>query len=293
MNNFDDLLTNSPEGQYDQLSKEDYAAMKQAQRDDVFALADATALEVAGDGGRLRQYLDTQSRFDRYSAVNTLLIMAQKPEATRVADFDTWKERGGFVRPGQTGISILEPHDYTKEDGSPGVGYNIKKVFDVSQVDTRKVRMTPTPQYNERQLLKALISKAPVKINGVDTLPGDLGALTDPETGDISVRKSMEFADTFRSVAQELAAADLATGPDTQADPQFTAYCASYILCRKYGVDAKDFSFDSVEYTLDGMDAQAIKGELSQIRDAAENISGRMSRQLEAMQKTARNQEAR
>jgi hypothetical protein len=42
-----------------------------------------------------------------------------------------------------------------------------------------------------------------------------------------------------------------------------------------------------------GMDAQEIKGELTQIRDTAENISGRMARQLEAQQKAAKSQDAR
>jgi hypothetical protein len=47
------------------------------------------------------------------------------------------------------------------------------------------------------------------------------------------------------------------------------------------------------------MDAQEIKGELSQIRDASENISGRMARQLETQAKNrsdergAKNNDAR
>ena len=125
MNNYDDLLNNAPaEPQSGQLSKEEYADKKRAEREEVFALSDSTALEVAGNGGKFRQYLDVQSRFDRYSAVNALLILAQKPEATRIGDFDYWKGIGGFVRPRQSAISILEPHEYLKEDGSPGIGYN-------------------------------------------------------------------------------------------------------------------------------------------------------------------------
>ena len=205
MNNYDDLLNNAPaEPQSGQLSKEEYAEKKRAEREEVFDLSDSTALEVAGDGGNFRQYLDVQGRFDRYSAVNTLLILAQKPEATRIGDFDYWKSMGGFVRPRQSAISILEPHEYTKEDSSPGVGYNIKKGFDISQVDTRKVKANPPPHFTDRQLLSALISKAPVKIIGVDELPGDLGAMTDPESEGVLVRKGMEFSGTFRGVAQEL-----------------------------------------------------------------------------------------
>lgn len=297
MSNYDDLLNNAPtattEQQSGQLSKEEYADKKRVEREEVFALSDVTALEVAGDGGKFQQYLDVQGRFDRYSAVNTLLILAQKPEATRIGDFDYWKGMGGFVRPRQSAISILEPHEYTKDDNSPGVGYNIKKVFDISQVDTRKVKISPPPTFTDRQLLSALISKAPVKVMGVDELPGDLGAMTDPETGGILVRKGMEFPDTFRSVAQELCYADLTTGPDSQAEPHFSAYCAAYLLCKKYGVDAQGFDFSDAPGVLGEMDALEVKGELSQIRDVAGDISGRMAKQLDAVNKTARNQEAR
>ena len=295
MNTYDDLLSNVPAGeQSGRLSKEEYAAKKKAERDDIFALADSMAMEVAGDGAMLRRYLDTQAKFDRYSEVNALLILAQNPDATRVADFDHWKSLGASVNPGQTGLSILEPRAYVKEDGTPGTGYNVKKVFDISQVDTRKMKPPkPVPARDDRRLLKALISKAPVRITGVDDLPDGAGAVTDPDTGDIAVRKGMAFEDTFRSVARELAYADLTTGPDTQANPSFSAYCAAYLLCKKYGVDTNGFDFKDARGALADMDAREVKGELSQIRDAAEDISRRVARQLDAADKTARNQEAR
>jgi hypothetical protein len=94
-------------------------------------------------------------------------------------------------------------------------------------------------------------------------------------------------------LTQELAFADLTTGPDTQADPAFSAYCVSYILCQKYGVDTQSFDFAGTPDVFDSMDAQEVKGELSQIRDVAETISGRMARQLGAAEKVAKNQEAR
>ena len=297
MANYDDLLNNSPaggqNGEPSQLSKEEYAAKKKAEREDVFALSDQTAQDVAADGGKFQSFLDLQGRLDRYSAVNALLVFAKNPDASRLGNFDYWKRQNCSVRPGQTAIAILEPHEYTKEDGSPGTGYDVRKVFDVSQVDTRRLRTAPPPNYAGRQLLSALISKAPVKITGVDELPGDLGAMTDPETGGIFVRKGMEFADTFRSVARELSYEHLTTGPDTQADPQFSAYCASYLLCRKYGVDTQAFSFEGAPGVFEGMDALEVKGELSQIRDAAEDISGRMARQLEPQQKSAKDQDVR
>lgn len=294
MASFDDLLNNAPaeEQGAPQLSKEEYAAKKKAEREEVFTLSDQTALEVASDGGKFQSFLELQGRLDRYSAVNALLTFAQNPAASRLGDFDYWKRQNCSVKPGQTAIAILEPHEYTKDDNTPGTGYNVKKVFDISQVDTRKLKTAPASGYTERQLLQALIYKAPVKIKGVDELPGDLGATTDPNTGEISVRRGMEFADTFRSVAQELSFADLTTGSDSQADPHFSSYCAAYLLCKKHGVDTQAFSFEDAPGVLDGMDALDVKGELSQIRDVAENISGRMARQLEQA-KAAKTQEAR
>jgi hypothetical protein len=300
MANFDDLLNNAAptdpqDGQ--PFSKEEYAARKQAERAAVYELSDRTALEAAGDGGRFQQYLDVQTQFNRYSAVNALLILAQKPEATRIGDFDHWKNQGASVKPGQTGISILEPgKEYEREDGSIGISYNVKKVFDISQVDARKVKSPSAPKFTERQILSALISKAPVKITGVDKLPGDGGAQTDPQTGEIQVLKGMAFADTFRSVTHELCYAEAVRNDgDNIHDHQFTAYCASYILCKKYGVDTKDYTFDSegLRYMLGDSDAQTVKGALSQIRDAADAITGRMVRQLDATAKAARTQEAR
>jgi hypothetical protein len=290
MNGFDDLLNNSPaeQRQGGQLSKEDYAAKKQAEREAIFELSDATAYEVSGDGDRFQQYLDVQSRFDRHSAVNALLIMAQKPEATRIGDFDYWKERGGFVRPGQTAISILEPHEYTKEDGTPGTGYNLRKVFDISQVDARRVKQTAPPTYTERQLLGALVSKAPMKISGADELPDGGGAYTDPDTGEISVLRGMAFADTFSSVAKELGYYEADRDANKiPLNPSLVGYCAAYMLCQKYGVDTQSFDFSRAPDVFGQVDAQGVKKELSIIRDAAEAISGRMAKQLDSSSRAA------
>jgi len=305
MDNFDDILYNAPaEGQNGQLSKEDYAAKKKAERDDVFELSDTTALDVAGDGNRFQQYLDVQAQFSRYSAVNTLLILAQKPEATRLGDFEHYKGLGGFVKPGQSAISILEPHEYTKEDGTLGTGYNIKKVFDISQVNARKMKATPAPSYDNRQLLKALVNKVPMKIIGVDKLPdhlpndmlGENGAATDPKTGDVYVIKGMEFSDIFSAVALELAYAEAVNDVSGANDPRFTAYCASYILCKKYGVDTQNFIFEDAPGTFEmvpDITPQIIKQELSKIRDAADKIAGRIAKHRDAVQKTVKNPDAR
>jgi hypothetical protein len=78
------------------------------------ALAEAlerleTAVGQIQDSDTFRAYLDVQAKFYRYSPNNALLILAQQPDATRVAGYGTWKALGRQVRRGERGIKILVP----------------------------------------------------------------------------------------------------------------------------------------------------------------------------------------
>jgi hypothetical protein len=295
MSDYDNLLTNTPtkETYVPQLSLEEYKKKKQAERDEVFALSNETAHVVTGDGTKFQKYLDILVQLDRYAAVNGLLVYAQKPHATMLRDFDYWKEHKCFIRSREKAISILESHEYVREDGTIGTGFDIKKVFDLSQVGARGLYAAPRPRYEDGQLLTTLIAGAPMKISGVDRLPDDLCAATDPETGDITVRKGMAFPVTFSAVAYELAHAELIAAPNLSVDPElatvdepfpdkeFCARTASYLLCRRYGVETGDVSFENVGRVFDGMETKQIKSGLSQICDAVKSIHRRMDRQLE------------
>jgi antirestriction protein ArdC len=89
------------------------------------------------------QYLKNQSKFHSYSWGNTLLIWAQKPEASHLKGFKGWLDLGRQVRKGERGIRILAPRPWQKsvegEDGEQkvvgGVSFTTVSVFDVSQTD--------------------------------------------------------------------------------------------------------------------------------------------------------------
>jgi len=278
------------------LTKEEFAAKKQAERDAVYALGDQTAMDIAADAGKFRQYLDVQAQFDRYSATNALLVAAQRPAATRLGDFDHWKARGCPVKHGETGISIIEPgKQYTRPDGSVGQGYEVKHVFDISQVDISKATPTPPrPEPSEREKLLALVKRAPFGIDLVDTVPGNIGAQFHPESKTISVQKGMSFQENFRSLAQAIAYGSFTTGTKQQTDPHFSSQCVAYMLCKRHGVETGNFKFGQVPHVLTGMEASEIKAELGQIRDVTTDLQGRMARTLEPQQnKGARTDAAR
>ena len=245
MSNFDDIFEPAP--QAEDFDKEAWAAKKKAERDEVYALADATAEEVCADGGKFRDYLDVQANFRHYSATNALLILATKPDARRLGDKDFWRDQGVYIKRQEFGrpIKIVESNgEYTRDDGSIGVSYNIKRVYDISQT-TSRMRAQPPVSHDARALLGALIYKKPVPIQSVDELPDGMGALYDPETAD------------------------------------FKAKAVSYILGKQFGVDVSRYAFDDISADMQEADPQTLRAELSDIRDTAFDISARMARSLE------------
>lgn len=288
MSSFDDLFpqgNEQPASRNDQpFDKDAWKQQKQEQRETVYSLIDDTAQTVAKDGTAFQKYLDVQSRFDRYSVANALLILAQKPDATRIADFDTWKEQGTFIRKKESGFYILEPGDeYQREDGTVGISYNPKKMFDISQTGNRKRETFAYP--DDRTRIKALMDHAPVPIRISDTLPEGINAQYQAEAREIQIRRGMNSDNIFRSLSQELAHAEMdkGNGSYSRSNHIFHAYSVSYMLCKQYGVDTNGYRFDSAPQMLEGMEVQEIRNELSIIRDVAGEISTRMKRMLEQL----------
>lgn len=261
--------------------KTSWAEQKKAEKDQSYLTIDKAAEHVSKDGLMLKTYLDLQARFDRYSVANVLLILAQKPDATKLADFNSWKEHDVFVKKGETGIIILEPGDeYKREDGTVGVSYNTKKVFDISQTNSQTIN-SPAVKKDERIILKALITNSPVAINVCDQLPAHTNALYKPETKEILIRNGVEGVDAFIALSKELAHVEMdKTGYDRN-EIDFSAFCTSYIVSKRCGIDVSTFSFDQLPNKFQNMPAIETRTELSKIRDAANAISSRMAKVLE------------
>ena len=101
----------------------------------------------AGHSETLANYLGAMARFHNYSFGNILQIARQRPTASRVAGFGTWKELGRFVKRGEKGIQILAPvvgfrrqKDETEQetDAKPQrvlIGFRAVYVWDYEQTD--------------------------------------------------------------------------------------------------------------------------------------------------------------
>jgi hypothetical protein len=113
-------------------------------------LADATDSEAANE--EVRKYLEFFAKgWYTYSFWNTMLILIQMPDATRVANYSMWKGKGRQVRKGETGIVIRKRFDPSKyydkksetwkkkpnwDDSKPvKKGFKDGYVFDISQTE--------------------------------------------------------------------------------------------------------------------------------------------------------------
>ena len=292
MENFDDLFAPQPEQREDApFDKDAWAAKKQAEREGVYLMIDTYAHEMSIDGGLFRSYLDVQARFDRYSVSNAILVAAQCPEATKLADFDHWKESGAYVKRGEDAITILEPgKEYKKDNGDVGVSYNVKKVFDISQTRAEQ-QPAPTVARDERLLLKALMSNAPCRFSISNELPEGTNMAYYAQDNIIYVRQGLDAPTIFRGLAQELARAHMDKGGITCESPDFAAYSVSYMLCKRNGVSVEGFSFDRMPESYATMDAKALRAEVGIMRSMASSITADMNRLFAAQEKAQKNRD--
>ena len=106
-----------------------------AKLNDIRALAESHALEISRSVQAWTGYLDTAATLYRYDFPETLLIHAQRPEATACAELETWNRRmGRWVNRGSRGIALID---------DSGPRKSLRYVFDIS--DTHMVRGGKTP----------------------------------------------------------------------------------------------------------------------------------------------------
>lgn len=136
MDEFNNVISSSTSaGSKNNFNKEEWAKQKQEEREKAYDLIESTAKNIVTDIDKFKTYLDVQSRFEKYSVGNGLLITAQMPTATQIKDYRDWK---GAIKNFDNPIIILEPgSQYTRVDGTVGTSYNPKKMYDISCTNTR------------------------------------------------------------------------------------------------------------------------------------------------------------
>jgi hypothetical protein len=259
-------------------------------------LLDAGVEEIL-DGEEFKRYLAFAARFHRYSANNTLLILVQRPEATRIAGYRRWRELGRQVRRGEEGLKILAPIFRSVEDEETGeksrtlCSFKVVKVFDVSQTDpvpgAEPLPQKPRPKllHGDTEAARALcrsllgfcgsegvaISEDDAEIEGLS--PGANGIYLLREKR-ILIRSTLSADGRAKTLAHELvhhllhrdAEGSEADRPTFEAEAEGTAYAVlSY-----FGVDASEYSFAYVARWAERK--EVVKAVLCRVQRAAHEI---------------------
>ena len=269
--------------------KAEWAAQKQAQRQEAYELIDNTCSEMMADGESFRQYLDVQGRFDRYSVANAVLVSAQMPDATQLKDYNAWKQSRVYVNKDAQKIVILEPSkEYTRDDGTKAVGYNAKVVYDISETSAKDRQQAQEPK-TMRELVSAMIDASPVPFVPVADL--EIPAYYDSKQQTIFIKTGLTEEQLFVSMAKEVSAAVFDFKHNESRDASdFKSFCVAYMVSTRYGVDTRGFSFDRLPREFSEMDTQVFKGELGSMRDVLGEVQSEMYKSMEK-NKPARNKE--
>lgn len=291
MENFDSLFENQNNG-FDSnqpFDKEVWAQRKQEQRTHLYETIDGMTDLTLSSPKTLSDYLGMQARLGRTSVANTLLVMAQKPEATCVMSFDDWHQRGRSVKRNEKALLVLEANgEYEREDGTMGTSFDAKRVFDVSQTHGKPLQ--ERTQAIIRSKLKALVTDTPVLVRVSDSVSQEIGALYSDKDNTVYVARNMDGETLFAALACELVHAENMTG-DPERDA-FISTSAAGIVCRRYGIAAVP-ECNEIPYSVSKLDTSGKRTVLGSIREAACDIMDRMDRNLYAERQQQKNEPER
>jgi antirestriction protein ArdC len=240
--------------------------------------------------------LDQASRFHRYSARNIMLIALQRPDATRVAGFQTWKSLGRHVCRGEKGIAILAPVTYkwTEADQETGQehetwalrGFKVEHVFDVAQTVGEPLAEV-MPELLEGQAPGGLWDAlaAQVQAEGFTLERGDCGSAngtTNMTTHIVRVRADVDAAQATKTLCHELAHIRLGhsgciTQPRSRIEVE--AESVAYVVMRARGARTEAYSFPYV--------AHWAGGDPEKVLETAELVQRAARAILEALEGTA------
>ena len=191
------------------------------------------------DSERYKEYLRVMSKFHNYSFNNTLLIAMQKPDASLIAGFNSWKNQfQRNVKKGEKGIKIIAPSPFKIKqetekidpqtqkpvigrDGKPVTeekeitipAYKVVSVFDVSQTEGKELpdiavdALTgDVEQYSD--FFAALEKTSPVPI-GFEKIEGGAHGYYRLEDKRIALDEGMSELQTLKTAIHEIAHAKL------------------------------------------------------------------------------------
>lgn len=241
--------------------------------------------------GRYRSYLDAMAKFHDYSARNCLLILLQRPEASLVAGFNTWRnEFGRHVKKGEKALTIIggrqqkiiveevdEKTDEREKKEIKFMKFFPCSVFDVTQTEGEEMpsiadKLTGSVDGYEN-LWDTLVSLSPVPVE-IGECGGANGFYRRGEDPFIRIQSGMSEQQAVKTLLHEIAHATVHAGDDAPAQRarEVEAESVAYIVSAHLGIDASAYSFGYVAGWASGKEAAELQESADRIREAAHEL---------------------
>lgn len=245
------------------------------------------------------RFLQMQASFHQYSFANTMLILAQRPDASRVAGFKTWEKLGRMVRKGEKAIWILAPRFYKPKDNettndqdgnAPDDAEETKMKVYFKAVPVFALEQTegePLPEVVRRlkgdddggafKRLKTFSESRGCPVT-VEAIAGRSNGYFAPHENRIVVREGLAPVQGCKTLAHEIAHSFLHTDIEVyrahRGDCELEAESVAFVVLHHLGIDAGDYSFGYVTGWQGGDEAaiKALKASAQRIQVTAKAI---------------------
>lgn len=234
------------------------------------------------------QYLNVQSKFYRYSPNNVMLILAQKPDATRVAGYRAWQALDHQVRAKELALRIFAPMKYQKDDGPEGEktseirGFKLVPVFDVSQTEGPDLpdvvsKLSGVAPEGVFTTLTEFAESIGFRVERPESLESGANGETIHAQGRIRVASGNSEAQQTKTLAHEIGHALLhdpevaTTKYSARGLKELEAESTAYVICSALGMETGEYSFGYVAGWAGGAPEalQGIKASTGRIQRAA------------------------
>lgn len=240
------------------LTKEEYAALKKEERDELFSLLNRETLSLKRDREKLRDYFRVQARFGNYTITNTILILAQDRNATNLKNFFDWAARDVRTDRGARSIKLLYQSTYEMGDGEIRYSYSVKSMFDISETSRKNFIVTPKRKAPE-ELKELLYCSSPVS------------------------RKENREEDVYAellSLADEVSMKDLKLNGYQKEDIFSVAYLSSLMVLSRYGTELDDHAIDRAMEAFADLDERGIRRLLNSSKESAGRVIDALEREI-------------
>lgn len=199
-----------------------------------------------------------RARLHTYSFANTMLILAQMPEATHVASGKFWKDHGRLMLKGTKSLKVWAPLFRRPTDQEIAAGrrpedkvlysYKLVPVFDISQTDGEPLpvqEVQPLTGDSHAEYLRPLEVFAHSLGFSVsyEDLSGDLGGYCDTKHNHIAINKNREVNSQVRTLIHEIAhALGIGYAEYGREQAEVLVETAAFIVATSIGLDTTGYS---------------------------------------------------